>query len=90
VICGSGSHKDYRAPTADTASRDCDIRFTPTLRVHSSGLPPTADVHCDRCIVRRLDSQPITDGYYTLHIDHDKTSDILNLKCMDGRWYPLS
>jgi hypothetical protein len=68
---------------------DCDIRFSSTIEGDSRGFPPKVHIHCDRCVVRRADSQPIPDGYYILHIDHDGTSETLQLKCMSGGWFPL-
>ena len=76
-------------PPGESFEVDCDIRFSSTVPGDSRGFPPSVDTRCDRCVVRRVDSQPIPDGYYTLHIDHDGTSESLQLKRMYGGWYPL-
>ena len=77
-------------PPGESFEVDCDIRFSSTVQGDSRGFPPLrVDTRCDRCVVRRVDSQPIFDGYYILHIDHDGTSESLQLKRMIGGWYPL-
>ena len=58
-------------PLGESFEVDCDIRFSSTVQGDSSDFPPRVDIRCNRCVVRRMDSQPIPDGYYTLHIDHD-------------------
>jgi hypothetical protein len=55
---------------------DCDVRFD-------------SAANCQRCIVRRLNFQAIPDGDYTLYIDHEDVSEILQLTCLHGGWYPL-
>jgi hypothetical protein len=76
-------------PPGTSFEVDCDIRFSSTVQGDSRGFPPTVDTRCARCVVRRMDSQPIPDGLYTLHINHDGTSESLQLKRMNGGWYPL-
>ena len=53
-------------PTGELFDVDCNIRFSSTVQVTHEGFRPTVLRRCDRCVVRRVDSQPIPDGYYAL------------------------
>jgi hypothetical protein len=68
---------------------DCDIMFARAFVTHPNGLAPRTDIICSLCVVRRADRQPIPDGYYTLRIDCEGTSEVLDLKYTGGVFKPV-
>ena len=76
-------------PTRPAFAVDCVIRFSTGVKGHSEDLQHTTDFHYDRCHIRRLDAMPISDGFYTLHIDHGGANDVLKLKRVNSNWYPV-
>ena len=58
-IVGRGRLEPTQPPPGESFEVDCDIRFSSTVQGDSRGFPPSVDTRCDRCVVRRMDSQPI-------------------------------